>query len=171
MVNTFRFSGTSSTELKRVLFSTFATPRFTWLFGWYPLFTDTQRMELEHLYFTLLMRVYRCQHWEDFVFSSMYNEKTLGDLCHAYWDKHTKALAITEDGFLLTEQMALNAHRSNRKEGDGRMMGLYRSKRFVPHMDVLGQALAWMASQETPDSIVARNSKEWACFALSPKSF
>ena len=78
MVNAFRFSGTSSTELKRVLFSTFVTPHFTWLFGLYPLFTDTQRMDLEHLYFTLLKRVYRCQQWEDFVFSSMYNEKTFG---------------------------------------------------------------------------------------------
>ena len=57
LVNSFRFRGTSSTQLRRVLFSNFVLPHFTWLFAIFPLFTDTQRTDPIHLYFTLLKRI------------------------------------------------------------------------------------------------------------------
>jgi hypothetical protein len=84
LVNSFTYGGTSSLKLRRILFSTFVLPHFTWLFGLFPLFTHTQRMELNHLYFTLLKRIYRCQYWNDFIFSLMYNERPLDDLCYTY---------------------------------------------------------------------------------------
>ncbi len=157
--------------IRRVLFSTFVLPYFTWLFGIYPLFTDTQRMELNHLYFTLLKRVYRCQFWEDLLFSSIYNERTLDDLCFAYWEKYIKALSRSEDGYLLVEQSELNAHRSNWLDGAKRIHCLYRSKRFVPHLDVFGQALSWMAMHGTSDSVVELNEEDLLCLARFPETF
>ena len=171
MTNSFRFSGNSSLQMRRVLFSTFVMPYFTWLFGIYPLFTEIQRIELNHLYFTLLKRVYRCQYWEDFIFSSIYDEKPLDDLCYAYWTKYTKALAKTKDGFLLIEQSSLNANRSKWQEGAGPVRCLHRSKRFVPHVDVLGQALRWMSQHGSSDSVVALDQEELVCFAMFPESF
>ena len=151
LVNSVKFSGTSSLQLRRVLFSTFVLPYFTWLFGIYPLFTNTQRLNLNHLYFTLLKRVYKCQWWEDMFFSSMYNERTLDDLCYTYWERYIKALAKSEDGYLFMEQSELNTHRANWIEGRKRIHCLYRSKRFVPHVDALGQVLHWMTTHGTSD--------------------
>jgi hypothetical protein len=45
LVNSFKYSGTSSTQLRRVLFSTFVQPHFTWLFGILPLFTNKQQRD------------------------------------------------------------------------------------------------------------------------------
>ena len=171
LINSFRFSGTSSTQLRRVLFSTFTVPHFTWLFAVYPLFTDTQRRSLEHLYLTLLKRIYRCQCWEDLIFSSMYDEKPLEDLCYNYWEKYAKALARTNDGSLLLEQSALNTHRSKWQERKGSIRCLYRSKRFVSHVDVLGEALDWMSSHGFADSVVALNEEDFLCFAHFSESF
>ena len=171
LVKSFTYSGTSSTQLRRVLFSTFVLPHFTWLFALYPLFTDTQRKDLNHLYFTLLKRIYRCQYWEDFMFSSIYNERPLDDLCFTYWEKYTKALARSSDGYLLLEQSSLSAHRLLWQEGEKRIHCLRRSKRFVPHIDVLGQALRWMASHGSSDSVAVCNEEEFLCFALFPESF
>jgi hypothetical protein len=81
LVNSFKYSGTSSTQLRRVLFSTFVQPHFTWLFSILPLFTGKQQRDLDHLYFVLLKRIYRCTYWDDFMFSIIYNERTLQDLC------------------------------------------------------------------------------------------
>ncbi len=39
------------------------------------------------LYYTLLKRIHRCQYWVNFIFSSMYNERPLDDLCFTYWKK------------------------------------------------------------------------------------
>jgi hypothetical protein len=47
------------------------------------------------------LRVYCCQYWEDFIFSSTYIEKTLGDLCYQYWERYIRALSRTKDRFLL----------------------------------------------------------------------
>ncbi|CAF2120703.1 unnamed protein product [Rotaria magnacalcarata] len=160
LVNSFRVNGTSSTNLRRTLFSVFVLPYFTWLFGLYPLFTETQRTDLNHLYFTLLKRIFWCQCWDDFVFSYIYNEKSLDDLCFGYWGKYAKALSKTRDGFLLVEQSELNAHRSAWQSGAQRIRCLYRSKRFVSHSDVLGQVFNWMATQGSSDSVVAHKEED-----------
>jgi hypothetical protein len=85
--------------------------------------------------------VYWCQCWEDIIFSSMYNERTLDDLCYAYWERYTKVLAKSEDGYLLLEQWEMNVDRSIWMEGRRPVYCLYRSKRFVPYVDILGQKL------------------------------
>ena len=171
LINSIRFSGTSSIHLRRVLFPTFVLPYFTWLFGIYPLYTEIQRMDLNHLYFTLLKRVYRCQCWEDVLFSSLYNERTLDDLCFAYWEKYFKFLTESEDGYLLTELSELNAHRSNWLDGTRSISCLYRSRRYVPHIDILDEALRWMSSHGTSDSVVELNKEDLLCFAQFPETF
>jgi hypothetical protein len=87
------------------------------------------------------------------------------------WEKFTKALSKTKDGFLLAEQSALNAHRSNWQEGSSRIRCLHRSRRFVPHVDVLGQALRWMAMHGTADSVVDYKDEDLLCLALFPETF
>ena len=171
LINSFSYGGTSSAKLRRVLFSVFVLPHFTWLFGLFPLFTDTQRRELNHLYYTSLKRVYHCHYWEDFVFSLIYNEKPLDDLCYSYWEKYSKALSRSKDGFLLLEQSSLNTYQSLWQEGRERVHCLRRSRRFVPHVDVLGKTLDWMTSHGTSDSIVAYDEEEFSCFAHFPESF
>jgi hypothetical protein len=101
----------------------------------------------------------------------MYNEKTLDDLCYAYWERYTKALEKSEDGYIILEQSELNTHRSNWLEGERRIHCLYRSKRFVSHVDVLGQVLRWMAMHGTSDSVVELNEEDLFGFTLFPESF
>ena len=171
LVNSFRSSGTSSTHLRRVLFSTFVLPHFTWLFSLYPLFTDVQQAELDHQYFTLLKRLYRCTSWDDLIFSSTYKEKALSDLCLQYWERYLKALSRTKDGFLLLEQATLNTHRSDWLENNQRVGCMHRSKRFVPHVDVLGQVMWWMAKHGPSDSVVLPDENDSLCFLLFPETF
>ncbi|CAM4741603.1 unnamed protein product [Rotaria magnacalcarata] len=171
LVNSFRISGTSSTHLRRTLFSTFVLPYFTWLFGLFPLFTELQRTSLNHLYFTLLKRAYRCQCWEDLIFSSMYNEKHLHDYCYAYWEKYLKALGKSKDGYLLWEQSDLNDYRSKWQEGDSSIRCLRRSKKFVSHRNVLEQSITWMATHGTSDSVIHYSYDDFLCFTRFPDSF
>ncbi|CAF2134624.1 unnamed protein product [Rotaria magnacalcarata] len=110
LVNSFRIGGTSFTHLRRILFSTFVLPHFTWLFWIFPLFDESQRTSLNHLYFTLLKRACRCQCWEDLIFSSIYIEKHLDDHCYAYREKYLKALDKSKDDYLLWEQSELNEY-------------------------------------------------------------
>ena len=171
LVNSVKVCGTTSLALRRALFSTFVLPIYTWLFALYPLFTAIQREELNHSYYTLLKRLYRCQQWGDFLFASLFGERSLDDRCFTYWEKYLKALEKTEDGFLLIEQHALNAHRSEWQTGRKSIMCMYRSKRFVEHPDVLGMALKWMADHGTSDSVVPMADDELRCFAEWPESF
>lgn len=171
VINAVRINGASSRQLRRVLFSTFVSPHFTWLFGLYPLFTCIQRSDLNHLYLTLLKRILRCTYWEDMLFSMLYQERNLDDLCFKYWEKYLSKLAITKDGYLLTEQLETNAHRRAWTEGELRIRGIFRSKRFVPHTDVLGHALNWMLTHGTSDSRLDINEEELIAFALFPESF
>jgi hypothetical protein len=117
-------------------------------------------MELNHLYFMLLKRVYRCQWWEEVLFSSLYNENPLDDLSFTYWENYIRFLSETEDGYLLVEQSELNTHRSNWLEGTRSINCMYRSKGYVPHVDIFSEALRWMSSHGTSDSVV-----ELLCFA------
>lgn len=171
LINTFRFSGTSYRHLRRTLFSTFVLPYFTGLFSIYPLFTDTHRIKLSHLHLKLLKRVYHGQYWSDFVFSSLFNEKTLDDLCYTHWGKYVTALSNSDDVYLLSEQSELNAHRLHWMEKRKRIRCLHRSKRFVPHVDVLGQALRWMELHNTVDSTIEFAEEDLSSFALFPETF
>jgi Reverse transcriptase (RNA-dependent DNA polymerase) len=171
LINSCRFGGISSLHLKRILFSAFVLPHFTWLFGIFPLFTDAQRKDLNHLYFTLLKRIGHRQCWNDVLFSLLFQEKSLDDACYAYWEKYLRKLAKNKDGFLLLEQSELNAHRSKWLSGDNRIHCLYRSKRFVPHIDTLNTVLNWMREHGTSDSVFEISKDELLSFALFPESF
>jgi hypothetical protein len=103
--------------------------------------------------------------------SSWYNEKSLEDRCFGYWQKYMKSLSKSEDGKLLLEQSQLNSHRSRWRDGLQWINCLYRSKRYVPRIDVLGQALRWMEMHGTADSVVDFIDEELLCFALFPETF
>ena len=171
LVNSIKFGGASSSVLRRILFSTFVLPFFTWLFALHPLFTDIQRSNLNHFYYTSLKRVYHCLQWEDFFFASAFGERPLDDLCYAYWEKYCKALSNSIDGFLLLEQSSINAFRSDWERQEYRINCLRKSKRFVPHMDVLGLATRWMSQHGTANSLVPIDPDELRCFAEFPGSF
>jgi hypothetical protein len=170
-INSIKFCGTSSVKLRRVLFSTFALPLFMWIFALYPLFTENQRLRLNHFYNTSLKRVYRCLWWEDFFFSSAYSERSLDDLCYSYWEKYSKSMATSLDGRLLIEQSFLNTHRGKWVECELSIRCLNRSKRFIQHTDVFGSATKWMVSHGTNDSVILVNEAEYQCFAAWPESF
>ena len=154
VINSTRYGGTSSSQLRRVLFSTFVLPYFTWLFALYPLFTEVQQKNLNHLYFTLLKRISWCQCWNDITFAALFRERTLDDRCYAYWEKYMDKLTKHRDGYLLLEQSDANSHRSRWLEGGTRIACMYRSKRFVPHTDPLAKALFWMVLHGTSNSVI-----------------
>jgi hypothetical protein len=171
LVKSIRYGGTSSTALRRALFSTFVLPFFTWLFALYPLFTSCQRSGLNHFYYTCLKRIVGGNYWDDLFFASAYDERSLDDLCYRYWEKYFKKLSISLDGCLLLDQSCLNAHRSQWQEGNARIPWLWRSGRYVTHLDVVALATSWMAEHGTADSVVPIDNDEYLCFAEHPESF
>ncbi len=171
MINSIKFAGATSRALRRILFSTFVLPFFTWIAALYPLFTETQRSGLRHFYYTSLKRVYRCLCWEDMFFASFYGERSLDDICYRYWTKYCKALTKSRDGYLLAEQLFLNTHRLQWEEGKSKVHCVRRSKRFVPHLDILGLATRWMSSHGTEDSVAVLDEKDLESFKLFPETF
>ena len=97
LMNSWRFAGASNTETRRILFSSFLFPLFTWLFALIPLFTTRQQSDLSHAYFTCLKRVYRCPYWEHFLFSVLYKELSIEMTCSKYWKKYCCALNKSKD--------------------------------------------------------------------------
>lgn len=81
------------------------------------------------------------------------------------------ALSKYWDEFLLLEQSQLNSNRAEWQNGAKWISCLYRSKRFVPHTDILGQALWWMTTHGTSDSLIDYNQEELLTFAWSPETF
>ena len=106
------------------------------------------------------------QQWNDFMFSNLYEEISLDDVCYRYWKKYLKKLEKNEDGFLLLEQNAPCQHRNKWLEDKHRIQCLYRSKRFVPHRDVLAKILNWMVGHGNEDSIVNISISDLACVSL-----
>ena len=171
LVNSFRCSGVSSIALRRTLFLTFVLPYFTWLFAVFPLFTETQREDLNHLYLHLLKRIRLCQYWQDNFFMAYHGERSLHDRCYSYWEKYLKKLSKLRDGYLLIEQLEVNRHRSRWRDGKLRIQCLYRSKRFVQYMDPLSKALSWLAHHGTANSIIEIPVEDLVTFKLFPESF
>ena len=98
MIHSIRFGGSSSPMLRRVLFSTFVLPFFTWLFALYPLVSKIQQTNVNHFYYTALKRIYHCSYWNDTFFAYAYDKRPLDDLCYAYWTKYLKRLDKSRDG-------------------------------------------------------------------------
>ncbi|CAF1953358.1 unnamed protein product [Rotaria magnacalcarata] len=174
MINSIRFTGTTSPSLRRILFSTFVLPFFTWLFVLFPLFTHAQITDLSHYYYTSLKRIYHCLHWNDLFFSFAYNEKSLEDHVFNYWTKYLKNMANPNsiDGMLLQEQCWLNNIRAQWQQGNLPIKCLRRSKRFVPHIDVLTRSIQWLEEYEgAGDSIFELNSEELELFSEFSETF
>ena len=171
MINSIKFGGFSSLALCRVLFSTFVLPFFTWLFAIFPLLTSTQRTGLNHFYYTSLKRVYHSLCWKDLFFASVYNERSLDDVCYAYRLKYCKPLASSRDAYLLLEQFIVSTHRSKWEEGNLRIKCLRSSKRFVRHYDVFGLATWWMAEHGMTDSVPVMDDNDFELFATFSETF
>ena len=103
-----RFDGETSAALRRALFSAFVSPLFSWIFTIFPLFTATQRNDLDHFYYTCLKRIWHCSEWDDFVFCFVHDEASLSDNCAKYWERYLVHLADSPDGALLLEKAVLN---------------------------------------------------------------
>jgi hypothetical protein len=150
LINAFRLSGMTSPQLRRVLFSSYVLPLFTWIFPIYPFFTDKQKNDLSHFYFTCLRRVMFCLHWNENFFAYAVDEISLEDRCSRYWNRYLVALADSIDGELLIEKSNLNEFRKAWQLGECTVKGLRKSKRFVEHISVLEKVVNWIAS--TPSS-------------------
>ena len=73
---------------------------------------------------------------------------------------------------LLQEQCWLNNIRSQWQQGNLPIECLRRSKRFVPHMDVLTRSIQWLEEYGgVGDSIFELNSEELELFAEFPDTF
>ena len=153
MINSCRLFGTTSREFRRVLFSCYVLPIFTWLFALFPLFSFSQRASLSKFYYTCLKRVLHIHQWSNVFFAFALNEISLENRCTRYWIKYLKALESSTDGDLLIEQLILNSHRELWVNGDQRINWLYHSKRFVNHDSVLHKCLAWFEDNPLADSI------------------
>jgi hypothetical protein len=144
IVKSCRMFGTSSPTLRRILFSTYVMPLFTWLFAIFPLFTDCQKDDLSHFYFTCLKRTLEVFHWNDFLFSALFEEKTLDNLCYSYWERYRKVLNSSLDGSLLFEQLAWNTFREQWLDGNFVVKWVYRSRRLIPHLSIIRKCLRWV---------------------------
>src|SRR5262245_17120046 len=84
LIKSFQVSGLSSPELSRALFSSFVLPFFTCIYSICPLFSDRQRSDLSHFYYTCLRRILGCFHWNEQLFAYALDEKPLDDRCLKY---------------------------------------------------------------------------------------
>ena len=83
IINGCRIFGATSIEFRRILFSSYVIPIFTWLFAIFPLFSDCQRQYLSHFYYTCLKRVTHNQQCEDLLFAFLAKEISLDNRCTA----------------------------------------------------------------------------------------
>jgi hypothetical protein len=170
IVRSCKLYGTSSLKLKRVLFSTYVMPLFTWLYGIFPLLTECQRDDLGHFYFTCLKRTLGNRFWNDIVFAAIYNELSLENLCWNYWSRYRKALAGSTDGFILFEQASLNLYRKLWLDKDIVIKHLRRSKRFVHFDTCIEKCLKWVESGGS-NSIPMIDVRDLEILATFPETF
>ena len=153
IINGCRIFGATSIEFRRILFSSYVIPIFTWLFAIFPLFSDCQRQYLSHFYYTYLKRVTHNQQWEDLLFAFLAKEISLDNRCTRYWSKYLKSLEGSVDGALFVEQLAVNIHRKEWLSGKYKVHCLRRSKRFIEHSTVLHKCLECYEDNPLTDSI------------------
>ena len=165
-----RICGTSSTKFKRVMFDSYVRPLFTWLFSIYPLFTECQRDDLGHFYYTCLKRTLGKFQWSETLFAALYEEKSLENHCHKYWNNYKKFLSNSSDGYILYEQMSLNLFRHLWLEKEIKITNIYRSKRFVPYASVIERCLKWV-KENVDDSIPMIPEGDLYTFTTWPESF
>ena len=142
MIKSCLIFGTSSVELRKILFSCYILPEFRWLFAIFLLLTEEQCTHLEHFYDTSLKQVLNCQRWPDEFFEFLFKELPLVNRCTRYWNKYLQALANSKDGELLLEPTILSTYRREWLGGDQRINSMRTSERFMDHVTVLEKVLA-----------------------------
>ena len=170
IIRSCRLYGTTSIKLRRILFSAYVMPLFTWLFGIYSLLSDCQKDQLGHFYFTCLKRALEIHVWNDIVFAVIYNESSLEKLCKEYWLRYSRALACSTDGFILFEQFSYNTFRKLWLDKEIAIKHLRRSKRFVPHDTSIEKCLKWVESGGANISPVI-NKYDLEILAAFPETF
>jgi hypothetical protein len=178
MINHCKFAGASSPKLRRVLFTAFVFPLFTWLFALYPLFTEVQRATLRHQYFVSLKRIFHCLQWEDFIFSALFQEPSLDYHAVKYWRKYLRTLGDSNDGVLLLAQQEVSYHRTAWLDFGVRVACLRRSRRFVQHSSIISKCLSWYDESTCTTNMGSHNAstpyytdEELDIFSLFPDTF
>ena len=137
----------------------------------FPLFTENQRNELGHLYYTCLKRVRFCLGWSDEFFAYVFDEISLTDRCAKYWNKYLVALADSVDGELLFERASLNVLRQSWVQKEYAIRGLRVSKRFVENVSVLEKCVRWIVANSSRASIPQYAMEEIVLLQHFPESF
>ena len=170
IVKSCAIGGATSQQLRKIVFCAFVKPIFAWLFSIYPLLTNCQRDELSHFYFTCLKRTVGALRWNDILFSSLFNEKTLENLCTKYWEKYKAHLTRSMDGVFLFEHTVMNAYREQWLRKEFAIRNIYRSQRFKPFIPSVEKGLAWL-EENARDSTPHISAEELELLASFPESF
>ena len=166
-----RLDGETSAALRRALFSAFVSPLFSWIFPIFPLFTATQRNDLEHFYYTCLKRIFHCSEWDDLFFCFVHDEASLSDNCAKYWQRYLVHLADSIDGTLLLEKAVLNEWREAWVNREFTTKCLRTSKRFIHNESMLAKILSWTANQSSLHSVPLFEMEEVDTLSEFPDSF
>jgi len=171
LINAFRLSGKTSVPLRRALFLSYILPLFTWLYPLLPFFTENQRKEISHFYFTCLKRVLFCLGWSDHFFAYVFDELSLEDRCARYWSKYLVALADSVDGEMLFERASLNKLRHSWTQREFVIRCLRVSKRYVENVSVLEKCAKWTSANSSLVSYPYYDMEEIELLQNFPESF
>ena len=171
LIRLFKLSGCSSCQIRRVLFASYVLPLLTWIYPIFPLFSDNQRNDLSHFYFTYLRRVIFSSHWNENLFAYAIDEKSLEERCSLYWDKYLVALADSIDGELILEKANLNKFRKAWLHGELSLQGLRCSKRFIECTSILEKALSLLRSVPFSSSLPYFEMEEVQLLQDFPETF
>lgn len=171
LIRSFKLFGCSSPFLRKALFYSYILPIFTWIYPVFPLLTIKQQNDLGHFYYVSLRRTLSCLEWNDCFFSFILEELSLEDRCALYWNRFLVALSDSVDGFLLLEKANLSVFRKSWLNKEFSIVGLHRSKRFVPHVCVLERVMKWLSSVPSNASIPQYDLQDLELMQLFPESF
>ena len=170
-INSFKSFGCSSPTLRKILFSSFVLPFFTWMYPIFPLLSQYQRNDLSHFYSSSLRRVLHRLNISDSLFSFLLDEPSLEDRCFKYWCKYLTALSSSVDGNLLFENANLNLMRSLWLEGQFPIMCMRRSKRFIYNRSTIEKVCEWLSSVPINSSVINYEIDEITLLEEFPESF
>ncbi len=153
LIKSIKLYDSSSPHLRRMLFSSFVLPLFTWIYPLFPLLTEKQQEDLSHFYFICLRRVFFSLHWNEKFFAFVLIERSLEDRCVAYWNRYLVALADSIDGELLFEKANMNEFRKSWIDSEYSIKCLTRSKRFIDNKSIIEKVVRWLASVPEGSSV------------------
>ena len=171
MINSFRLNGRTTTQLRKTLFMSYVLPVFTWLFPFFPLFTQIQQKDLSEFYTRCWRRVTFCLHWHPLFFMLAVNEVALEDRCKRYWEKYFLSLANSVDGKAILSSSVLNVQRDLWLKGEMRIHGLHRSKRFIAHTSLLEKCMEWCTSIPQNESTLGYSMEDIEILREFPETF